>query len=429
MTYMASDAYPSWKVRVQAATESIRVFTPYLDGMLRRLLSNSELNVSALSIVTDLSPASGALDYRGQLLGVRALLGLGIEVRSLHRLHAKVLVCDGRVTIGSQNFTNYARRSRETTAFLDDDFAGLEFSQVLNDWFEAALPIRIEFIEQALAELDAKMKAAETSQSDLIDAADIKKKAAELQRRQAVPLPRISASLGRAVQHSHQRLAREQIWAQMKEVGEWNRYGSLVADRESDLTNWTTRTPDGTVGIATIERLKFYPLILNPSGRMGFARVGRTRITYVRDSVSLTKPHHIGDHLYAVQVHFPSENLETANLHITFRPQGSSTSAGIMLRIRIDGAKSVLSEVVIVKDNHLSQNDAAELLSRHHPSLVDEFTQPATFQALVHRALNPFTFKDLDTGSHDADGFFPPGWLQVTLIDFEKRHVLVVSVS
>jgi phosphatidylserine/phosphatidylglycerophosphate/cardiolipin synthase-like enzyme len=58
------------------------------------------------------------------LIGVRALLRRGIEVRSLSRLHAKVLICDWRTaTIGSQNFTSYGRGSHETTAVPTDDLS------------------------------------------------------------------------------------------------------------------------------------------------------------------------------------------------------------------------------------------------------------------------------------------------------------------
>ena len=99
------------------AAESVVVFTPYLDDMLDRLLKNAALKVEAITVVTDLSPASGALDYRAQLIGVRALMRRGVNVRSLRRLHAKVLLCDWRIaTVGSQNFTSYGRRSHETTA-------------------------------------------------------------------------------------------------------------------------------------------------------------------------------------------------------------------------------------------------------------------------------------------------------------------------
>lgn len=58
-TLLAKDAYRAWKRRVQNATASVRVFTPYLDRLLDRLLQNSDLDVGVLSVVTDLSPQSG----------------------------------------------------------------------------------------------------------------------------------------------------------------------------------------------------------------------------------------------------------------------------------------------------------------------------------------------------------------------------------
>jgi hypothetical protein len=123
--FLAKDAYREWKRRVRAADEEVRVFSPYLDRLVVDLLGNARLDASALSVVTDLSPANGSLDYRARLLSIRRLLQQGIEVRSLARLHAKVLLVNGRLaTVGSQNFTSYARTSKETTAAPSVDLAG-----------------------------------------------------------------------------------------------------------------------------------------------------------------------------------------------------------------------------------------------------------------------------------------------------------------
>ncbi|MEV5040760.1 hypothetical protein [Microbacterium sp. LMI1x-1-1.1] len=70
--------YTSWKRSVQKAEKSVRVFTPYFDRTLDRLLGNAHLGSGDIAVVTDLSPASGALEYRGQLLAVRAILRRGI---------------------------------------------------------------------------------------------------------------------------------------------------------------------------------------------------------------------------------------------------------------------------------------------------------------------------------------------------------------
>jgi hypothetical protein len=56
-SFLAGDAFLVWKKRVQAASESIVVFGPYLDILLDHLLKNSALEVDAITVVTDLSPA------------------------------------------------------------------------------------------------------------------------------------------------------------------------------------------------------------------------------------------------------------------------------------------------------------------------------------------------------------------------------------
>jgi hypothetical protein len=114
---------------------SVRVYSPYLDDLVVRLLGNTELDAEDLSVVTDLSPESGTLTYRRQLLAIRRLLSQDVEVRSLPRLHAKVLLVDGKsVTVGSQNFTSYARKSKETTAVPALDMRESRLVDTLERW-------------------------------------------------------------------------------------------------------------------------------------------------------------------------------------------------------------------------------------------------------------------------------------------------------
>lgn len=69
---VAGDVYRTWKKRVRAASESVVVFGPYLDRLLDRLLKNSALEAEAVTVVTDLSPGSGTVDYQAQMIVVRA---------------------------------------------------------------------------------------------------------------------------------------------------------------------------------------------------------------------------------------------------------------------------------------------------------------------------------------------------------------------
>ena len=223
---MADAAYRAWKRKVQEAAESVVVFTPYLDSLLDRLLTNSALEAEAMAVVTDLSPASGALDYRAQLIGVRALLRRGVEVRSLLRLHAKVLLCDWRTaTMGSQNFTSYGRGSRETTAVPPDDLGESRFVATLRKWFDAAVPVDMVLVERLLAGLENEMKAVQDAQEALAASYEQlrdeyqrelerqQQHEEELRRQAQAARPAIAARLGDAVKRAHERLARPVVRA------------------------------------------------------------------------------------------------------------------------------------------------------------------------------------------------------------------------
>lgn len=89
-------------------------------------------------------------------------------MRSLRRLHAKVLLCDWRTaTIGSQNFTSYGRASRETTAVPADDLGESKFVATIREWFDEAEPVDIALVECLLAELENEMKAVQAAQHAL----------------------------------------------------------------------------------------------------------------------------------------------------------------------------------------------------------------------------------------------------------------------
>ena len=157
---LAADAYRRWSSLAATAEKSLTVFSPYLDPLVRTLIGRSGLAPDSVIVVTDLSPASGAGDYPAQLHALRHLIEDGVEVRSLQRLHAKVLlVDDSRATVGSQNFTRYARSSKETTALPDRDLAGSVFVETLIEWREQALPVDAGLIQMLLDGLTLESKA------------------------------------------------------------------------------------------------------------------------------------------------------------------------------------------------------------------------------------------------------------------------------
>ena len=268
------------------ATESVRIYSPYLDRLAVDLLGNAALGPRGVTVVTDLSPESGPFGYRGQLLAIRRLISSGIEVRSLPRLHAKVLLVDRRqVTLGSQNFTSYARKSRETSLAADADLSASTLVKTLNEWFDKAVPVDADLVDRLLERLEQPMAHAREAIQDLIDSfGDVERGyRSEMTRRRfeehlaQARLRPMAEALRAAASKSRFSAGQAVAWARL-DWAESGNYRSLRARQQDlDLTNW--RSPDGSH--VHLEHLKFYPALLGPDGRVAFVRVAQSRITYV----------------------------------------------------------------------------------------------------------------------------------------------------
>jgi hypothetical protein len=84
-------------------------------------------------------------------------------------LHEAKIVTQVR-TVGSQNFTSYARKSKETTAAPSVDLAGSNVLATLAQWYKAAEPVELEDVERLLSLLDEPLKKFHAAHADLMDA-------------------------------------------------------------------------------------------------------------------------------------------------------------------------------------------------------------------------------------------------------------------
>lgn len=118
-----------WEDYIQEATDSIVVFTPYFDWLLVNLFSSCELPYSDIYLVTQLDRIDSRSENITRINRIVELVNMGVNVRILDRLHAKVLLVDDEhAFFGSQNFTNYSTESIEITTQISrseddvDDF-------------------------------------------------------------------------------------------------------------------------------------------------------------------------------------------------------------------------------------------------------------------------------------------------------------------
>lgn len=427
-SWLAKDAYAVWKRRVGSATLEVRIFSPYLDSLVVRLLRNSSLGPEGHSVVTDLSPMSGALDYRRQLIAVRALLRDGIEVRTLERLHAKVLLIDGRhVTVGSQNFTSYARRSKEATVAAEDDLHESEFVATLEGWYLDSEPVTLGLVEQLLAALESQMRdlaetrealaAAYAQEWERFQEASLRLAAAS--QTQLTPAP-FEDTLRAATNYARYRSAQGTVWAHLETIeGTWSDYQTLMAERGSDLTRWIDEG-DWLADEITLQRYDFYPLIEAPSGRMAVVRITRTRITYVWRGVKFSGLKTIGDRSLAVDVSFPDPVSSGANISVEIGLWEGAPN-GYRISLRFDG-----HHVQMISAEPYGSPSAWEeqLLRRVAEDLRSD---QARLEELAQLVLGAFAPERVGIHQHNADQFFENRLYRLSMIDFLGCRVLVAE--
>lgn len=417
----AQDVYPTWKRIVSRAQSSVSLFSPYLDGLVTRLLASSSLPPSAICVITDLSPASGAVDYRAQLKTLKVLLGKGYEVKTLDRLHAKVLLVDGSLVIaGSQNFTNYARQSRECTAVPGDSLAGTSVVETLMAWQSSAAVVSADLVDYLLEELDEVARAAKKASDDLLavfawerDAFEEAARVREQKRWESL------------ISRSEARLGQETALACLDWVtssSTFDSYRSLVAGTGSDLTNWVQRR-NGHPERVVLPRLMMCPIILTDSGQMGFARVAKTRITYVRSVVAWTKPASVAGLNSTVTVTFPTDRVHRRNIsvefHPTFRPD---------LNCRTDVLFDGESLKVVATSSTRGGRPPADFQD-YAKACRECFEDPTVRREFFAEYIaTRFTYTTLGRERQNAETYFEPRtYYRIRLVEFDGMPLLALT--
>lgn len=432
--WLASDVYFKWRGRVRQAAESIVMFSPYLDQLAVGLLAKATIPRAKITIVTDLSPASGAQEYLGQLEALKELITQGYDVRHLERVHAKVLFTDSRhVTVGSQNFTRYARRSRETTVASAEALVDGKFLAVLQSWRDLSEPIPLELVDTLLEQMAPALKELQGSilrvvkqSEDLVEAfrreqQAVRARARTQRRAEKARLRQYEVeTLRRLVSNSTVRLAGRRALATMQEVeGPSGSFPSLVADRHCDLTAWHRQDSCGKTAFH-LKRLYMVPILLAGDMRLGFARVGTSRISYVSTGVRRRTIYESGDLRFQTWVEFPSRRSNNVNLKIFVRgwalPRFESYGCTILAYFN--------GEELVFRGWDIHRASSASNLTddaRHF------FESPETLATFVKNTFSPFRYSELGIWNHTAANYFKRSRYQLELFEWFDTAFLLAT--
>lgn len=198
---------------------------------------------------------------------LRKLKTRGFNLFALENLHAKiVLVPDQFVSIGSQNLTLRGTKNREgTVAFSDSQLVDQVFSE-LAPWLAEAT----EITDEMLTTMESGVKPHLDLYQTLLEIAGrIDEEVANEAEVHRQRLFRLQEAVAKA------RNAKDVVFASVDFVGDNYECSLVVRHRESTFTRWKVGED-----IVSLGRLYWYLVLLRDSGKVAWARVADTRISY-----------------------------------------------------------------------------------------------------------------------------------------------------
>ncbi|MBN3761041.1 phospholipase D-like domain-containing protein [Burkholderia sp. Ac-20365] len=257
------------------------MFSPYVTSKTAETVLGDGMSVDLHLLFEAEQFASGA----SSLNALRRLLDAGHRIFHVAELHAKIFLVPGKyLSIGSQNLTRSGTVRREMTVTTDSPDAATAAVELVGPWVLERTPVTREMIDEMqvrigpLAQLfDTARKQAAAAQEGFLAAMEVKERErqAESERQRQRGLHHRLAELGASL------LARRQsvtgAVGVVTRMDRGNGRCSLVVRDDVDLTSWV-------VGAKTYKLKDFhrYLCVLEDIGSLGWARVVRSRITFIQ---------------------------------------------------------------------------------------------------------------------------------------------------
>lgn len=425
--FLPRDVYHRWKRLVAESEASITIFTPYLDRLIDSLLPPKVVQKVEATIVTTLD-AAHHIQTPGQLKAMKRASGRGVSVLVLDRLHAKVLlVDDDALTVGSQNFTGYGRRSKECSVVVHRGMRDSEIVRSLVAWRSLAQPIDVVLLDELIKRLRpyaiehksivAAAHEAVTSARDRW-AEQLRLREDQAKRARLDSQRHMIERLEVLQEASETKLADTFVWARRVALSSGHGYyQSLVVDRGTSLTTWVTLDDSGTYRPFGLVRLQFYPVLIANTGRLFFGRVGKTRITYARDGVRWNlKWTDLSTTSVEITVRLPETDTELRNIIFLLQ---HPYRGGLEIDALFDGSNV---QRIAVRTTGQPQYGEAHIADELISYLEED---AARWSKLFSDSLVHFRYAQLRRDDKDLNHYLTDYRYRIGLIEYRGIHFLV----
>lgn len=389
-----ANIYNGWKMALSGIIndQKVVVFSPYLTSKT----ADRILNVTSPKYCEVYTNFNVELFATGgsSIATIRNLLLAGFKVYHLPKLHAKIIYSPHRfVTIGSQNITNQGQISKELSTLISADHVLKKVDDIINRWIlerQLITPEMISEAEQACKSLRktlrklqavAKARTEEIFKNESARNAEKRRVEVESQRR-GILLNALKRTIAKQVRPSRS------IGCVVQRLESYNSYtNSLVPTGVHNLLQWSVDD-----NIHKLEKIHRYLCIIEDTGKLGWARVTNTRITFVEQVLDRTSKLLIDNIYCKVSLKCIWDSLEDSNINIVLKPDGSNVSLTISAWLSID-------DITITR---LSAREGASL-SVVKNYCVNHFDEIKV--TLLRMILDSFTYKSNLTGK-EANIFF-----------------------
>jgi len=387
-----------WK-KEAVCTNSLIFFSPYITSSTAEtvLLDNEYLSCQIYTVFKAENFACRA----SSLKTLKKLINSGCELFHIDDLHAKVMLSDDFISIGSQNLTNKGKSNLEAS-FCSDNPNFIKYSHSkIEKWIRFAKEITLEMIENMekevtplIIEYDKLKKLFQLSDDVISEKENIRQ---ELEKNRVKKILEDKERLRQLVNNATNVVqSNRTVFARVRNTSTHGYTYSLVpVAKTASFIHWQIQGK-----IKALDSKKRYLFIDLENGRFGWARVNKTQITYFSDGVSRGEETAIGS--WRCKLSFDtnwSDPQSDQNLTITIRYL--NTNIKLVYECHFD-LKFLTNHSLNTKD---SQNlKGAEEIILWNETHFEEFSN-----SIAHHIFSPFFYNRKLLGEQ-ANVFFIDRW-------------------
>lgn len=248
----------------------VYVLSPYFTSETAESVLENVENCEIYTVFNVENFVSGA----SSIQTLKKLIHKGFSVYFIPQLHAKIiLVVDSFVSIGSQNLTNQGTRNKEAT-FTSTSLSVVKFIEdELQNWFAERKEVSLELLE----DLEDRIAHLRDFYDEFRDEVEKVEEEIEFDKPEEIDitenLKRLIANLSKIEK------TQEYVQGTIK----YNNVWTFMPDSSygSDLLNWQIGSK-----IFELKKTNRYLSLIENTGKLGWARVMKTRITYYESSAN-----------------------------------------------------------------------------------------------------------------------------------------------